>query len=73
MPLYFEEAKGQAKGTIKVELKGTGAKVKKPVSVDEKDGLIVLQIHNKDNTIEITSAGKETRTLTLSSLDLKES
>ena len=72
MPLYFEEAKGQAKGTIKVELKGTGAKVKKPVSVDEKDGLIVLQIHNKDNTIEITSAGKETRTLKLSELELKQ-
>ena len=71
IPLYFEEAKGQAKGTIKCELKGTGAKLKKPVAVDEKDGLIVFQVHNKDNTIEITSEGKETRTLDLSQLDLK--
>ncbi len=71
LPLYIEEAKGQAKGTIKCELKGTGTKLKKPVAVDEKDGLIVLQIHNQDNTIEITSEGKETRTLTLSSLELK--
>ena len=72
LPLYFEEAKGQAKGTVKCELKGTGAKVKKPVSVDPKDGLIVIQVHNKDNTIEITQEGKETRTLNLSELDLKE-
>ena len=71
LPLYFEEAKGQPKGTVKCELKGTGAKVKKPVSVDEKDGLIVFQIHNKDNTIEITQEGKETRTLKLSELELK--
>ena len=71
IPLYFEEAKGQAKGTIKCELKGTGAKLKKPVAVDEKDGLIVFQVHNKDNTIEITSEGKETRTLNLSQLELK--
>ena len=73
LPLYFEEAKGKAKGTIKCELKGTGVKLKKPVAVDEKDGLIVFQIHNKDNTIEITSEGKETRTLTLTELELKES
>ena len=73
IPLYFEEAKGQPKGTIKCELKGTGVKLKKPVAVDEKDGLIVFQIHNKDNTIEITSEGKETRTLTLTELELKES
>ena len=73
LPLYFEEAKGQPKGTIKCELKGTGAKTKKPVAVDEKDGLIVFQIHDKDNTIEITSEGKETRTLKLTGLDLKES
>ncbi len=72
IPLYFEEAKGQAKGTIKCELKGTGAKLKKPVAVDEKDGLIVFQVHNQDNTIEITSEGKETRTLTLTSLELRE-
>ena len=72
LPLYFEEAKGQAKGTVKVELKGTGAKLKKPVSVDEKDGLIVFQIHNKDNTLEITQEGKETRTLKLSELELKQ-
>ena len=72
LPLYFEEAKGQAKGTVKCELKGTGAKVKKPVSVDPKDGLIVIQVHNKDNTIEITQEGKETRTLNLSELDLKQ-
>ncbi len=71
LPLYFEEAKGQAKGTVKVELKGTGAKLKKPVAVDEKDGLIVFQIHNKDNTLEITQEGKEARTLNLSQLDLK--
>ena len=71
IPLYFEEAKGQAKGTIKCELKGTGVKLKKPVAVDEKDGLIVFQVHNKDNTIEITSEGKETRTLNLSQLELK--
>ena len=71
IPLYFEEAKGQPKGTIKCELKGTGAKLKKPVSVDEKDGLIVFQVHNKDNTIEITSEGKETKILTLSEVDLQ--
>ncbi len=71
LPLYFEEAKGQAKGTIKVELKGTGAKLKKPVAVDEKDGLTVFQIHDKDNTLEITQEGKETRTLNLSGLELK--
>ncbi len=70
--MYFEEAKGQAKGTVKCELKGTGAKVKKPVAVDPKDGLIVFQIHDNDNTIEITSDGKDTKTLTLSSLDLKK-
>ena len=72
LPLYFEEAKGQAKGTVKVELKGTGAKLKKPVAVDEKDGLIVFQIHNKDNTLEITQEGKETRILKLSELELKQ-
>lgn len=72
IPLYFEEAKGQAKGTIKCELKGTGAKLKKPVAVDEKDGLIVIQIHDNDNTIEITSEGKETITLNLSQLELKK-
>ena len=72
LPLYFEEAKGQAKGTVKVELKGTGAKLKKPVAVDEKDGLIVFQIHNKDNTLEITQEGKETRTLKLTELELKQ-
>ena len=71
IPLYFEEAKEQAKGTIKCELKGTGAKLKKPVAVDEKDGLIVFQVHDKDNTIEITSKGKETRTLNLTDLELK--
>ena len=71
LPLYFEEAKGQAKGTIKCELKGTGVKLKKPVAVDEKDGLIVFQIHNKDNTVEITSEGKETRILKLTELELK--
>ncbi len=73
LPLYFEEAKGQPKGTVKCELKGTGVKLKKPVAVDEKDGLIVFQIHDKDNTIEIISEGKETRTLTLTELELKES
>ena len=72
IPLYFEEAKGQPKGTVKCELKGTGVKLKKPVAVDEKDGLIVFQVHNKDNTIEITSEGKETRTLILTGLELKE-
>ena len=72
LPLYFAEAIGQPKGTIKCELKGTGAKLKKPVSVDEKDGLVVFQIHDTDNTIEITSEGKETRTLNLSQLDLKK-
>ena len=71
IPLYFEEAKGQPKGTIKCELKGTGAKLKKPVAVDEKDGLIVFQVHNQDNTIEITSEGKETKTLNLSKVELK--
>ena len=70
LPLYFEEAKGQAKGTIKVELKGTGAKLKKPVAVDEKDGLIVFQIHDKDNTLEITQDGKEKRILNLTGLTL---
>lgn len=70
LPLYFEEAKGQTKGTVKVELKGTGAKLKKPVAVDEKDGLIVFQIHDKDNTLEITQEGKETRTLKLTGLTL---
>ena len=72
LPLYFEEAKGQVKGTVKCEIKGTGVKLKKPVAVDEKDGLIVFQVHNKDNTIEITSEGKETRTLNLTGLELKE-
>ena len=72
IPLYFEEAKGQAKGTIKCELKGTGAKLKKPVAVDEKDGLIVIQVHDKDNTIEITQEGKETKTLVLKNLELKQ-
>ena len=72
LPLYFEEAKGQAKGTVKCEIKGTGVKLKKLVAVDEKDGLIVFQVHNKDNTIEITSEGKETRTLNLTGLELKE-
>ena len=70
LPLYFEEAKGQPKGTVKVELKGTGAKLKKPVAVDEKDGLIVIQVHDKDNTLEITSEGKETRTLNLKNVTL---
>ena len=72
IPLYFEEAKGAKKGAVKVELKGTGAKLKKPVAVDEKDGLIVFQVHNKDNTLEITSEGKETRTLILEELTLKQ-
>ena len=72
LPLYFEEAKGQPKGTVKCELKGTGVKLKKPVAVDEKDGLIVFQIHNQDNTIEITQEGKETRTLNLTGLTLKQ-
>ena len=72
LPLYFEDAKGKPKGTIKVELKGTGAKVRKPVAVDEKDGLIVFQIHNQDNTLEITEEGKETKTLTMTSLELRE-
>lgn len=71
LPLYFEEAKGKPKGTVKCELKGTGAKLKKPVAVDEKDGLIVFNVHNTDNTIEITQEGKETRTLNLSELELK--
>ena len=71
LPLYIEEAKGLPKGTIKCELKGTGAKTKKPVAVDEKDGLIVFQVHDKDNTIEITSEGKETKILTLNEVDLK--
>ncbi len=72
LPLYFEEAKGQAKGTVKCELKGTGAKLKKPVAVDPKDGLIVFQIHNNDNTIEVTSEGKNTRTIKLTDLELKK-
>ncbi len=45
--------------------------MRKPVAVDEKDGLIVFQVHNKDNTIEITSKGKETKTLNLSQVELK--
>lgn len=73
LPLYFEEAKGQPKGTIKVELKGTGAVLKKPVDVDSNDGLIVLHIHNKDNTIEVTQSEREKRILTVKNLDLKES
>ncbi len=71
LPLYFEEAKGASKGKVKCELKGTGVKTKKPVAVDEKDGLIVFNVHNTDNTIEITQEGKETRTLNLSELELK--
>lgn len=71
IPLYFEEAKGQPKGTVKCEIKGTRAKLKKPVAVDEKDGLIVFQVHNKDNTIEVTSEGKDTKTLVLKDLELK--
>lgn len=72
LPIYFEEAKGQPKGTVKAELKGTGAKLKKPVEVDPSDGLIVFQIHNKDNTIEVTQEGKQTKTLTVKDLTLKE-
>ena len=72
IPLYFEDAKGQPKGTVKAEIKGTGAKLKKPVAVDEKDGLIVFQVHNNDNTIEITEEGKKTKTLTLTSLELRQ-
>ena len=72
IPLFFEEAKEAKKGAVKVELKGTGAKVKKPIEVDPADGLIVFQVHNKDNTLEITSEGKETRTLILEGLTLKQ-
>ena len=72
LPIYFEEAKGQPKGTIKVELKGTGANLKKPVAVDEKDGLIVFQIHNKDNVLEVTKEGSQTRILTVKDLELKQ-
>lgn len=70
LPLYFEEAKGQPKGTVKCELKGTGATIKKPIAVDPADGLIVFQVHNADNTIEVTQKGKETRTLVLKDLVL---
>ena len=72
LPLYFEEAKGQEKGTIKCKLKGTGVKIKEPIDVDPVDGLIVIQVHDKDNTIEITQNGKETKTLVLKKLELKK-
>ena len=69
LALYFPEAKADT--VITCELKGDGSKVKKPVAVDSKDGLIVLQIANKNQTIEIVSEGKTTKTLTLTDLELK--
>lgn len=69
LALYFPEAKADT--TITCEVKGDGAKLKKPVAVDQKDGLIVLQIANKNQTIEVVSDGKTTKTLTLTDLELK--
>lgn len=69
LALYFPEAKADT--TITCEVKGEGAKLKKPVAVDQKDGLIVLQIANKNQTIEVVSDGKTTKTLTLTDLELK--
>ena len=69
LALYFPEAK--ADKVITCEVKGDGSKLKKPVAVDQKDGLIVLQIANKNQTIEVVSDGMTTKTLTLTELDLK--
>ena len=69
LALYFPEAKADT--TITCEVKGEGAKLKKPVAVDQKDGLIVLQIANINQTIEVVSDGKTTKTLTLTELELK--
>ena len=68
LALYFPEA---TTTTITCELKGDGAKLKKPVTVDQKDGLVVFQIANINQTIEVVSDGKSTRTLRLSGLELK--
>ena len=67
--LYIPEAK--ADKVVTCEMKGDGSVVKKPVAVDPKDGLIVLQVHNINQTLEIVSEGKTTKTLTLIGLDLK--
>ena len=67
--MYFPEAK--ADKVITCEVKGDGSKLKKPVAVDQKDGLIVLQIANKNQTIEVVSDGMTTKTLTLTDLELK--
>ena len=69
LALYFPEAKADT--VITCEVKGDGSKLKKPVAVDQKDGLIVLQIANTNQTIEVVSDGKNTKTLTLTELDLK--
>lgn len=69
LALYFPEALNGEK--ITCEIKGTGAVVKKPVQVDTSDGLIVLHIHNSDNTIEVVSEGKTTRTLKCTQLKLQ--
>ena len=69
LALYFPEAK--AGETVTCEVKGDGSILKKPVTVDPKDGLIVLQIANTNQTIEVVSDGKTTKTLTLTDLDLK--
>ncbi len=69
LALYFPECKSGA--TVTCELKGDGSKLKKPVEVDPKDGLIVFQIANKNQTIEVVSVGKDTRVLTLTELELK--
>lgn len=69
LALYFPEAKADT--VITCEVKGDGSKLKKPVAVDQKDGLIVLQIANTNQTIEVVSDGKTTKTLTLTELDLK--
>lgn len=70
LALYFEEAKNGE--DVMCELKGTGAIVKKPKAVDKSDGLMVFNVHNKDNTIEVTCEGKTTRVLNLSGLTLTQ-
>lgn len=69
LALYFPEAKEGS--TITCEIKGEGAVVKKPIEVDKSDGNIVLKIANKEQTIEVVCEEKETRTLDLSELELK--
>ncbi len=70
LALYFPEAKEGIE--ITCEVKGEGAIVKKPVKVDTEDGQIVFKIANKEQTIEVVSKEKQTKTLTLKDLVLNQ-